>query len=278
MGRISFYILLIIITAFIFLCQTNEITAINSTDVIYQSTNISKQESLTIPPQQSVKLSENKLLASVPPNLKILTNPIYIDGDDEFHSQASMFSWPGDGSLESPYLIGGYSFNGDPEGKKITPIEIINVNLYFIVSNCVLNNSYKGILLRNLANCQILNNIINNSQSGGIHSYWVNNSLISNNTIINTGSYIEENILLQNCKSNTISNNVITKGMSDGIGVKSSPNNLVIDNVIYDIWDEWEPSWGIKIVFDSHNCVVVNNSIDNTKAGILTWSSKNIAL
>jgi hypothetical protein len=66
-----------------------------------------------------------------PPENLTAHEPIYIDGNPDFHLQAEENDWPGDGSAENPYVIQGYSI----EGSEMC-INIMYTSLHFEIRNC----------------------------------------------------------------------------------------------------------------------------------------------
>ena len=71
-------------------------------------------------------------------------NPIYIDGNADFASQASAEGWPGDGSAGNPYIIEGYDINASTTNG----IDIRNTDVYFVIRDCYVHDggvSYNGI-------------------------------------------------------------------------------------------------------------------------------------
>jgi len=59
--------------------------------------------------------------------------PIRINSDSEFSSMATSESWPGSGTLASPYVIQNYDINGSG---KSWGIFIGNTTVYFTIQNC----------------------------------------------------------------------------------------------------------------------------------------------
>ncbi|MGY5879155.1 MAG: right-handed parallel beta-helix repeat-containing protein [Candidatus Thorarchaeota archaeon] len=90
---------------------------------------------------------------------------ISVNGNADFLFQASIESWDGIGSVEDPIIIEGY---------KITDsiaigIQILNVNLHWILKDCLIDGSPPyacGIDIQNCSNGEISNNIIQNRDVG----------------------------------------------------------------------------------------------------------------
>ncbi|MHA2150973.1 MAG: hypothetical protein ACXAAQ_03160, partial [Candidatus Thorarchaeota archaeon] len=65
----------------------------------------------------------------------ITHDPIYIDDDADFSSQAIAESWPGNGSPSSPYRIENYNIEiVTGQGIRINE----NVTAHFIIDNCTI--------------------------------------------------------------------------------------------------------------------------------------------
>ncbi|MHA2248136.1 MAG: NosD domain-containing protein [Candidatus Hodarchaeales archaeon] len=133
---------------------------------------------------------------------------IYINGNTDFINQANAEDWSGEGTALNPYLISGYEIVGSGSGSLIS---IRETNIYFQVSDCKLDAGYYGIFLRNVANGEVSNNEITNSEEGirldysqdirvadntisnnifGISLYYSGNNIVTSNTIIAGGLYI----------------------------------------------------------------------------------------
>jgi len=86
-------------------------------------------------------------------------DPVIIDGNDDLLDQAVIETWPGDGTENDPVNISGYRIT-DINSECI---KISNVDLYWIVTGCMLEGGAidgTGILISNVTNGEISNNII----------------------------------------------------------------------------------------------------------------------
>jgi parallel beta-helix repeat protein len=133
-------------------------------------------------------------------------SPIIIDGNTDFHSQASTEGWnqsgTRDGTLSKPYLIDGINITAGVGVSNL--IFIQNTDVYFEISNAYFLNSWStGIYFNNVANGKILHSMINNTDGTGIYFRDSVNNTIDNNTIINT----ENGIVLSDSPNNIITNN-----------------------------------------------------------------------
>lgn len=174
-------------------------------------------------------------------------DPIFIDGDTDFHSQASdpTNDWylgnTRDGSsLEKAYVIDGYNIVGSAT---IPRIEIRNTNLFFEISNCRLANGLDdGIFFSNVGHGSIFQNTISNN-SKGIYLYASNNNNISNNSIYDNRNY--------------------------GLWIRSSSTNQIINNTVKD-----NGCYGVLLSFSSDfNGIWKNSVLNHSKYGIYLDSS-----
>lgn len=128
------------------------------------------------------------IVIEVAPNVTAYTphDPIHIDGDVDFASQAVSEGWPGDGTEGNPYIIEGYDINTS----YATGINIISTTVHFIIKDILIGGYLyinHGIYLDDVTNCIIKNCTIRNLWGFGIYlnsSYGISivNSTISNTT------------------------------------------------------------------------------------------------
>ncbi|UCE14653.1 MAG: right-handed parallel beta-helix repeat-containing protein, partial [Candidatus Heimdallarchaeota archaeon] len=142
--------------------------------------------------------------------LQIHDRPIFIDGNEDFISQASANNWPGNGTLAQPFVIDGLIITSSD-----FLIEIANTDVYFQLSDCILAEStIYGINLDNVKNGQIVNNSISNSSGEGISLRNSENCTLSGNIVTNTNSFGISLIQSWNC---TLLNNSISSVYFAGI-------------------------------------------------------------
>ncbi|UCG02900.1 MAG: right-handed parallel beta-helix repeat-containing protein [Candidatus Heimdallarchaeota archaeon] len=128
-------------------------------------------------------------------------NRIYINGNTDFHTQASEKNWLGNGSQVAPYIIEDQVFT--------TNCFIYNTSLFFHLRNCFFNWSYRGELgffLTNVTNAQLVNN-----------------------TLIRINSLNTIHFLLSNSSHNSVINNTLNDGR---IVLRNSPHNSLINNTL----------------------------------------------
>jgi parallel beta-helix repeat protein len=176
-------------------------------------------------------------------------DPLSIDGNGAFHSLAQNESWPGDGSLGSPYIITELNITNSTGSSAFPLVEIRNTNLYFNLSFCIFEGGSYGLLLSN-----------------------VTNALIQNNTIhYSLGAFGEsDGIVLNSCSDNEISYNTINGHDENGITLSNSRNITIHSNHFLDNGDG-----GIKLSSSTNNTLSSNNITSNGRFAIMLTSSNN---
>ncbi|RMG33766.1 MAG: hypothetical protein D6732_11720, partial [Methanobacteriota archaeon] len=160
------------------------------------------------------------------------TTPIRISGNDDFRSQAEANGWAGDGSLENPYIIEGYTI----EVQETHAISISDTNLSFIVRDNKISGIvayFSAIHLYNVVNGIIENNQIENCVDTGIELENTNNTIIRSNTV-QFGMSIAgaAAIKLMNSHYNEVVGNTILDFKYNGISVYHSQINWIEGNRI----------------------------------------------
>ncbi|MFX1535270.1 MAG: right-handed parallel beta-helix repeat-containing protein [Promethearchaeota archaeon] len=178
--------------------------------------------------------------------------PIYIDGNTDFLTQATKKCWPGTGTSSAPIIITGYNITS-PD---YILISIRNTDVHFQISNNILNGAsgkYEGLFLDNVTHGIINNNTIHDCSQGIYLDPSCSNNTFSDNMIYNNGG----------------SGDIIGAGIG-GAGVW---RNILSGN---SIWGNREPgisasSWGLTSA-SMWNVSIISNSIwGNVGAGI--WSN-----
>ena len=194
--------------------------------------------------------------------------PIWINDNSDFRT----LGFPGQGTINNPYIIEGYYIVNDSWHL----IEIQHTTAYFVIRNCLinpLNASYDGISLINVSYGIIEHNLILNGTSGITLENSVYNITVLNNTI---HTHSLRGIFLQDMWSggsrvanNTVSYNTI---FDTDIGIAllaNSSNNIITYNYIYNNSDV-----GIYVTLSSDN-FIYNNTLQNNYL-FLSNSSNNI--
>ena len=222
--------------------------------------------------------------------------PILIDNNTHFENQASTEDWPGNGTLENPYIIKNLLI--DRGGNDGFCIEIYNTTVHFIIRNCSLHGATKnngaGIYLKNVTNGQLIRNDCTNNFRGIALENSTNITISSNNCSINT----EEGIYLNSSVENTLSDNICenggsygiyfhegsdlnvvrnnscsTNGGTAGIFLLKSKDNTLQNNNCTDSVN------GIYISIDGFfNEIIGNNCTNNTETSIYLWARRNTVL
>ena len=221
-----------------------------------------------------------KLQLDKPPNYKVVSvtapssyDPIPpitpIDGNTNFNDTAFNLGFPGDGSPDKPYSIDNKNITGTGFENLI---EIKNTDVYFNITNCLLQNGRRGIYLENVSHGYIYNNtIFNNAYSGITLQVNCSNNNISTNLVNTTSYYNSQGIYLGLSDNNSLFFNTVRNGSSQGIRVSSSNNTVISNNYVY--YNEGE---GLAIA-KSRNCIISDNSIYNNshRAGLDIDDSRN---
>ncbi len=152
------------------------------------------------------------------------------------------YHFPGKGSKDNPYVIEGYTLSGNSHHN----ILIRDVSKYFIIRNCVLEGSNKGINLLNLENgfARIENNTIQNNVYG---------------------------ILIKSCSNFIIKGNDFEDN-SRGIESSSIGNGLIEDNVFSNCGNQ-----GMFLGPD-YNITIQNNIFNNCRDGFIILDSNLISI
>jgi|GEM_PF-1383821 len=223
--------------------------------------------------------------------------PIYIDGNEDFASQASSEGWAGDGTEGNPYVIENYDINAS----SADGIYIYNTDVYFIIRNCTIHdgksNNHDCIYFYSVTNGRI-DNLTSYNNSYGIELWYSSNNIITNCTVYNNfwyGIYLyssSNNNTISNCivynnndygiyldsaSNNTICVCNISNNYCGGIKFISSCNNLISICDVYDNGGEHRTTWGILLTDHSTNNTLSKCEIyNNYYRGIhLDWSSNN---
>ncbi|MHA2139735.1 MAG: right-handed parallel beta-helix repeat-containing protein [Candidatus Hodarchaeales archaeon] len=181
--------------------------------------------------------------------------PIYIDGNDNFVNQAWMNGWPGDGTYVSPYIIEEINL----PIAFVYGIAILNTNVHFEISNCIINGGSEGIHVRNVSNGYISGNTITNATQSGIWALNSRDCTVSNNSITDCG----DGISIDNSSNLTLEDNLVTSNIADGINLHFSHYSVVIDNSITN-----NSHTGLNVDESENNILYGNIVMNNSYYGI----------
>jgi len=183
-------------------------------------------------------------------------DPIHIDGNADFLAQDASENWPGDGSIENPIIISGYSFSAAEH-----MLRVQNADLHFkFVGNMLDGLSYEwcGVACMNAANGVIKDNYVHRA-AVSIHVVTVENFTIEGNEVL--GSTFAGIVVEDGCSNVTIKDNIVHNNADYGIhignpyGSETSHDIKIIGNVVY----ENAPS-GIMLL-EAEDCTVEFNEI-----------------
>ena len=142
-------------------------------------------------------------------------DPISLLNDSAVQMMAQNEDWSGSGSVNNPFIIAGYSFNGGYYG-----IEIRNVQSYIIIELNTFQSNYSyGIYIQNSPNIVIQQNIISTASIVAIYSSG------SSITIINNGIYDNG---MTNVTTN--GNGQTTTITGEGIKITNSNHVTIVQN------------------------------------------------
>jgi len=191
-------------------------------------------------------------------------DPIHIDGNADFLSQASSEGWPGEGTPENPIIISGYSFAAAEH-----MLRVENSDLHFeFIDNQLDGFSWVwcGIAIINSANGVIKDNYVRRA-AAGIHVVTVENYTIEGNEVRDSefgGIIVEDGSV-----NVTVKNNIVYDNREYGIhignpyGSTVSHDVTIVGNTVF----ENSPS-GIRLL-EADGCTVYDNEVySNTLNGI----------
>lgn len=178
--------------------------------------------------------------------------PIYIDDNTDFETQG----WPGNGTVEQPYIIAGLNINAtSTEG---TAINITNTDVHFFVKDCWLTSNETSVIeLNSVSHGRIVNNTILDSDRGvvALHS---DDLTIYDNLFFSFGW---AGVYMEDCSLSTLRNNNCTICFV-GLHVEQSNNILVEDNYCTGCLG------GIEFYLLSESNTIKNNTLTNNDVGI----------
>ena len=230
------------------------------------------------------------------------TDPIVINGNDDFDPNLWNENGRSDGSECYPWILDGYNFTD--VGIAIT---IDSVDDYFIIRNCLFKNiEDKGIYMTFTDNGRICNNSFDScggTWGGGIYMPYTHNIRIYNNTFSNcshgimmmgdytyicgndfyknnrsiyaidsnhvfiVGNQMNENDLaidfVIRVKHSTVSHNTIAFSLYDGLKLTNSSWNDISRNVFQN-----NTEYGVKLINSPCNEITKNNFFFNNPYGI----------
>ncbi|MFX1532879.1 MAG: nitrous oxide reductase family maturation protein NosD [Promethearchaeota archaeon] len=208
-----------------------------------------------------------KITESVPLSVQSLEShdPIDINGNLDFLTQATLEGWSGTGTPTDPIIIEKYKILSN---NRITPtFRVKNTDLYFKFCDNQFRQTYSAIGLFNVTNAQIINNDIPSCQYG-VSIDRSHHITVLKNVIHNGDSTIDMRAInVYNSNFTTITNNTVNvSGMEYSLVVRAllldaSNNNIISYNDISNCKNV------ITSSFSSNN-IFQNNQIHDCNGGV----------
>jgi parallel beta-helix repeat protein len=180
--------------------------------------------------------------------------PIIIGNNSDFEDQ----SWPGEGTVEQPYIIAGLEINATT-GE--SAINITNTDVHFFIKDCWLTSNETSVIeLNSVSYGNIINNTILASDRGVV-------ALHSENLTINDNlffSFSWSGIYIEDCSYSFVRNNNCTMCFV-GIHVEQSNTIFVEDNFCTDCFE------GIELYLGCEYSTIYNNTIQDSWDGIYVY-------
>ena len=186
---------------------------------------------------------------------------IWIQSDAEFHSQATLESWDGEGTEESPYVITGYLFDCETQ-----PLRIWHTTIHWIFTGNEIfgvgSNIQCGTWIENVTNGAIVDNEVHNRHSG-LAIAEVENFVVSDNYIHDCwGRGIE---FFGAMNSTIINDNVLENIGQEGIYSVASRDCIITHNTISGC-----AQGGITLIGQTPKCTISQNEVSDCEgSGIL---------
>ena len=178
--------------------------------------------------------------------------PIFIDDNTDFETQG----WPGEGTVEEPYIIADLNINSTTTGG--AAINITDIDVHFFIMDCWLTSNETTVVeLNSVSHGRIKNNTILQSDRGvvALHS---DDLTIYDNLFFSFGW---AGVYMEDCSLSTLRNNNCTTCFV-GLHVEQSDNILVEDNYCT------ECLGGIELYLLSESNTIKNNTLTNNDVGI----------
>lgn len=211
---------------------------------------------------------ENVLDKKYSINNYIQHDPIRIDNNTDLNDTAQSEGWPGDGSINNPYIIEEYEIDGDGHGYCLY---IGNTTDHFVIRNCYLHDASgnssmwtkeSGLNIYNSEKGVVENNTVSNNYNG-ISTSECHDNKISNNTVSfndNQGIFID----YFGDTNDTISGNSVSHNGGHGIYFDQPDRSRVINNNVSS-----NGGHGIYLAYGCHHHKLSGNIISyNNKDGI----------
>jgi len=173
--------------------------------------------------------------------------PIFIDENSDFES------WPGEGTVEHPYVISGLLINST------TPaINITNTDVHFFIRDCWLYSTSTSVIELDLVtHGRITNNTILNGDRG-VTAYSSLDLSIFDNLFY---SFSWAGVYLEDCSQSTLEQNNCTNCFV-GLHIEQSDNIFVEENYCTGCLG------GIELYLECEEITIYNNTLTDNDVGI----------
>lgn len=180
--------------------------------------------------------------------------PIFIDDNSDFESQG----WPGEGTVEQPYIVAGLEINATTGA---SAINITNTDVHFFIKDCRLtSNSTNVIELRSVTHVRITNNTILQGERG-VAAFHSSDLTIYDNEFY---TFSWAGVYLEDCSLSSMRNNNCTS-CDAGFHIEQSEQCTVENNFILG------SDTGIELYWDCEYINVFNNTIQDSWRGIYVY-------
>ncbi len=201
--------------------------------------------------------------------------PIYINGNSEFYSQATLEGWPGDGSPSNPYVIEYLDITGNVPSSGLIVIQ--NTDVHFVIRDCIIHDNQgrdgAGIILQNVSNARISNVKIFNTNGTGILIFDFNLAPSHNNVIEYSEVYNNAAAFSTwNSYDNLIQHNIFHDSLTADIVVfnENSRRNVFQNNILY------HTPYCTMCTFKSVQNIIQNNTFYYSSLDLGEGSNENI--
>jgi parallel beta-helix repeat protein len=212
------------------------------------------------------------LTQNVSPNAPLISHgPLHINGNSDLVNLAQLYGWPGNGTPENPYLIEGYTFDGNGGGYAFW---LENTDLHVLIKNCRIWNATStyifpygaGLRLVSASNITVSHNLITSSKHA-IELCGAMNVTIKHNTV--TDSYFGIYFNTPASSNALVERNIVTKN-NEGIVLYDGPIGEIIGNVISN------NAIGISMSGARSNIVKGNEIYENYYHGMYLTGGSNL--
>lgn len=179
--------------------------------------------------------------------------PIYIHGDDNFTWENGVMG--GNGTKDDPYVISDWAITA---GGLNFGIKIAHTDSYFVIENCRISGTKRGISLLFVRNGKIEDCEISNSDVG-VYLWFARENEISKSWINKSHDH---GIYLLNSKRNVITGNLLTSNQEESVYLELSSSNKIEENEIR------ENEKGMSLWDSPHNKVISNQMVTNREYGL----------